>query len=77
MAGAKPLAERGAVHVVLLLSESADVAATGRWCGEIHGHGALISGKCDNNMADGSILIIPMITNIFMTVYDHLTHSLP
>ena len=29
MAGAKPLAERGAVHVVLLLSESANVAATG------------------------------------------------
>ena len=30
MAGAKPLAERSAVHVVLLLSESPDMAATGK-----------------------------------------------
>ena len=50
LSGAKPLAERGAVHVVLLLSESADVAATGRWMvwRWSHGHGAvLISGRWD------------------------------
>ena len=30
MAGAQPLARRGALHVVLLLSQPADMAATGR-----------------------------------------------